>query len=114
MSGFDDPEFVDRWHHMTLEEQLGNIGSDVARVFLWRQRCHKGYEEKAIERSLQLLDCSLSDERWKGPKRREIARVREVLCDQFLRAGLYGGTPESLQRYFDFFALLARRRSGRG
>jgi hypothetical protein len=40
---------------------------------------------------------------------REIARAREVVVDFFAGSNEYGSTAASLQRYFDQFALAARR-----
>jgi hypothetical protein len=40
---------------------------------------------------------------------REIARAREVVVDFFAGSNEYGSTGSSLQKYFDHFALAARR-----
>ena len=40
---------------------------------------------------------------------REIARAREVVVDFFAGANEYSSTGPSLQKYFDHFALAARR-----
>ena len=95
-----------RWYKLSLAEQLGNIGSEVLRV--WRQ---KNKDEKlfwqAVWRALDLFDLTLSDSRWKG-RRYEIARAREVFCDAVYDGKLYKSTFQDLVRYFDHFALAAR------
>lgn len=96
-----------RWQTMTLAEQMGNIGSEVSRAHSWEVRGVPDQREKAFDRLLELLDLTLLDPRWKGPKRREIARAREALCDTFF-GGSMGGSLESWQPYFDAFALYAR------
>lgn len=96
-----------RWQTMTLAEQMGNIGSEVSRARSWEKRGDSSQRERAFERLLELFDLTLSDPRWRGPKRREIARAREALCDTFF-GGSLGGTLESWQPYFDTFALYAR------
>ena len=40
---------------------------------------------------------------------REIARAREVVADFFAGSNEYRSTAESLQKYFDAFAIAARR-----
>jgi hypothetical protein len=40
---------------------------------------------------------------------REIARAREVVVDSLAGSNEYGSTAASLQKYFDQFALAARR-----
>jgi hypothetical protein len=32
MSGFSSPQFLERWHRLSVMEQLGNIGSEMERV----------------------------------------------------------------------------------
>lgn len=94
-----------RWFTLTLAEQLGNAGSEFYRAKSWQQ---KGDTEKfsaAAGRFFELLDLTLSDSRWNGARRREIARVREQATAELLRDNTAG---PSLQKYFDQFALLAR------
>ncbi len=91
---------------MPLAEQLANVGSEVARARRWQdkdaQLC-----EKAFERALELLDLTIGDPRWKG-RRKELTRVREVLCDAMLGGKEYGGDLADLDRYFYVFAVAAR------
>ncbi|MBI2778045.1 MAG: hypothetical protein HYX57_12405 [Chloroflexi bacterium] len=63
----------------------------------------------ALDRALDLLDLTLADPRWAGPRRREIARVREVVCDFLVGDNAYGSTAASLEAYFMAFAFAARR-----
>lgn len=99
-----------RWQGLTLAEQLGNVGSEVGRALRARVR---GREERmwaALERALELLDLTISDPKSAG-RRRELCRVREVVCDFLVGENEYGSTPEALDSYFMRFALVAR--SGR-
>ncbi len=95
-----------RWQTMPLAEQLANVGSDVARAHRWQEKdlylC-----EQAFVRALELLDLTIGDPRWKG-RRKELARVREVLCDAMLGGKEYGSDLGSLERYFYMFAVAAR------
>jgi len=96
-----------QWHELSLVEQLGNIGSEVSRAFHW-----EGKDERlfwgAVERALELFDLTLSDPRWKG-RRWEIARAREVFCDAVYGGKLYKSSLQDLVRYFNHFALAARK-----
>lgn len=96
-----------RWYRFSLAEQLGNIGSEVLRTS--RQ---EGKDEKlfwgAVERALDLFDLTLSDPRWIG-RRREIGRAREVFCDAVYGGKLYKSSFPDLIRYFDQFAMAARK-----
>ncbi len=93
-----------RWFNLSLTEQLGNIGSEFERVIRARQSGDKIREEKALVRFLELIDLTLADNRWAGPRRRELARLREqslaALEDNNLRSGL--------SRYYLNFATVAR------
>jgi len=96
-----------RWQKFSLAEQLGNIGSEVLRASHQENKNEKLFWG-AVERGLELFDLTLDDPRWKG-RRREIARAREVFCDAVYGGKLYKSSLQDLTRYFDIFALAARR-----
>lgn len=52
---------------------------------------------------------TMRDDRWSGPRRREVARAREVVCDHLLGENVYGSTAASLESWFMVYALAARR-----
>ncbi len=93
-----------------MVEQLGNIGSEVSRAIRWTDR-NPDTAQNALYRALDLLDLTLADPRLRdAPVRlREIARAREVVVDFFAGTNEYGSTGPSLQKYFDAFAVAARR-----
>jgi len=106
-------DLSDRWWAMSVAEQLGNIGSEISRAAKWTSR-NPEMARSALHRALDLFDLTLDDPRHRrSPARlREIARAREVVVDLFDGSNQYGSTAESLQRYFDAFAVRhARRRS---
>lgn len=98
-----------RWQTLTLNEQLGNVGSDVGRAIQAKARHDDMRFQGALERALELLDLTLTDDRWRGPRRREISRAREVVCDFLVGDNEYSSTGESLDAYFFAFAMAARR-----
>lgn len=97
----------EKWAKLSLMEQLGNIGSEVGRAASWQGRDTKTFTG-AVERALELFDLTLDDERWIGPRHREIACAREVFCDAFYGGHLYHSSMKDLERYFFPYALLAR------
>jgi len=101
-----------RWWELSLAEQLGNAGSEVSRALKWRDRDAR-LAAGALERALELLDLTLADPRHRRTvhRLREIARAREVLVDFFAGENQYHSDGPSLQRYFDAFAIAARRRA---
>ena len=98
-----------RWRELTLAEQLGNAGADVGRAIRAKAAGDGVRFAGAVERALDLLDLTLADDRWAGPRRREIARAREVVCDLLLGDNVYGSTPESTEAWFMAYAMAARR-----
>ena len=96
-----------KWFQLSLSEQMANIGSEVMRAVKWHQKGEKEHEEKAIERALELFDLTLSDKRWKN-RAKEIARMREVVCDFFYGGNQYRSDSVSLDNYFLHFAIAAR------
>ena len=97
-----------RWRELSLCEQMGNIGSEVSRAISWSERRNVEYSEKAFIRMLELLDLTLADERWRGLRRKEIARVREVICDSFNGGLQFGSSLAAWNNYFLPFAIAAR------
>lgn len=91
------------WQKLTLQEQLGNVGSEVLRTARAKDR---DLFWKAVWRALELFDLTLADFRWRG-RLREVARAREVFCDAVYGGKLYKSDFASLQKYFDQFALAA-------
>lgn len=62
-----------------------------------------------MERALELLDLTISDQRWIQAKRlKEILRTREVLCDWFYGDNEYHSTDKQWQKYFLYFGIAAR------
>lgn len=96
-----------RWQTFSLAEQLGNIGSEVSRAKNWQGKDEKLFWS-AVERASELFDLTLQDPRWRG-RLREIARAREVFADAVTGGKEYKSSLGELARYFDTFALAARR-----
>src|SRR5487761_2339976 len=94
-----------RWWTLTLAEQLGNAGADVGRALRARQEGDQDRFAAALDRALDLLDMTMTDPRWRGHRLREIARMREVVCDFLVGDNIYQSTPESLDAYFLAYAV---------
>ena len=99
---------AERWEAFTLAEQLGNVGTEVARAMRAKASGNEERMSYALDRAHELFDFTLGDVRWRG-RRREIARSREVVCDFLVGDNVYGSTAASLDRYFLAFAAKARR-----
>lgn len=99
-----------RWHSLSLAEQFGNIGSEISRAIRWSTK-NPATAQAALYRGLELFDLMLDDPRHRASvaRLREIARAREVVVDFLAGSNEYGSTGPSLQKYFDHFALAARR-----
>lgn len=98
-----------RWTQMTLIEQLANIGAEVNRAVRARERDNESRFAAALDRALELFDLSLADQRWRGARRREIARSREIFCDYVVGLNEFGSSPQDLDAYYLPFAVAARR-----
>lgn len=100
------------WFDLSLMEQMGNIGTEVGRAARAKEAGKDERAWHALVRALELFDLTIADARWRGPRRREICRAREVVCDFIVGDNKYGESAESLDRYFLPFALAARREAG--
>lgn len=95
---------IERWHKLSLAQQMGNIGSEAQRAFSLQKGGEEKQKEKSIDRFLELIDLSLADKRWQK-RCLEICRVREILCDYFFAKNSFGNSFENLINYFNAFAL---------
>src|SRR3989344_77314 len=96
-----------RWYKMSLMEQLGNIGSEVGRARIYKEKGDDERLQKAVDRALELFDLTLNDSRWRG-RLKEIGRARDVFCDAISGGKEYDSNLTDLERYFMHFALAAR------
>ena len=94
------------WQKYNLYQQLGNIGSEISRALSWEKSRNNENRQKALERTLDLLDLTINDIRWKK-KRKELLRLREVTSDQITN-NIYNINLENLLNYCIDFAVLAR------
>jgi len=99
------------WHQRTIADQLANVGSEVGRIRKWQTR-NPEIAERPFIRALKLLDLTITDPRYSGPRRRELTRVRSFLCDAMDGGKEYQTTLENLDRYFLAFAVAVRCSAG--
>ena len=97
-----------RWFTFTLAEQLGNVGSDYERALRWKASGDSVRFEHAFDRTLELLDLTIADPRWKNHRLRELTRLREVICDELFNEKQELRHPSDLRQYFLCFGILAR------
>jgi len=95
-----------RWRKMTLAEQLANVGAEFERAWSWRMRGQAELSANAADRMLELLALAIDDPRWRGPKLRELARLREALNEEWLSGRQE--LPKDLSNYFMVFTRWAR------
>jgi hypothetical protein len=98
-----------RWLTMTLAEQLGNAGADVGRAIRAKANGDSRRLDAALDRALELLDLTISDPKLSPPRRQEVARAREVVCDYLVGDNVFGSTDANLDAWFTSFAMAARR-----
>ena len=96
-----------RWEKLNLIEQMANIGSEVERTLLWREKGNSQYSQKAFERTLELLDLTIADSRNKK-RLRELTRLRELLVDYFFGENQFSSSDRLWRNYFFAFNYAAR------
>lgn len=116
MSGYMHSELADgRWETMPLAAQMGNIGSEISRVIRWKNKGNLERMNGALDRALELIDLSIgwaqkADNRQSHPGAlRELCRLRETVCDSYCGGNEYSSSDTDMMRYFDAFALEARK-----
>ena len=79
---------VEKWSKLSLTQQLGHVASEIARARYWQEKNEAPNRDKSLERALELIDLTIADIRWKG-RLKEIARLREVVCDWLSQKNYY-------------------------
>ena len=101
---------AERWGQMALVEQMAHVGSEVERAIRAHESGNLARWENALARALELFDLTVTVQRWRGPRRREILRAREEFCRLFFDAEVPPGSARGLRSYFLAFAVAARAR----
>jgi len=98
----------ERWSKFTLFQQMGHIGSEVARARVWQERKDSVSSNRCIERAFELIDLTIADHRWQK-RLKEICRFREVLADQYTASHVYQVSLNELEHYCMDFALATKK-----
>jgi len=85
------------WKVIPFQQQMGHITSEIARARAWEEKGSMDSREQALLRAMDLIDLSLNCAR--GTRCRELARLREVVCDCLIQAGVYHVSLSDLERY---------------
>jgi len=96
-----------RWLQFSFLEQMANIGSEVERTILWKEKENQEYSQKAFERVLELLDLTIADKK-NMPRLKELTRLREALADFFFFDNEFSSSDKLWRSYFYPFNWAAR------
>ncbi len=102
-------DIKNRWHQLSLVEQMANIGAEVGRAINWRKKGEEKMWKNAFYRALELIDFTIDDQKNKNSLK-EILRVRELLVDYFFGDNIYHSTDRDWEKYFYPFTLAASHR----
>ena len=89
---------ISKWLNLSKTQQIGNIGSEIARAAYWESKNDKTNRNHSLERSLELLDLTLNDQRWKAGLK-EIARFREVVGAKYCNNNFFSITLKELEEF---------------
>lgn len=97
-----------RWFKFSLIEQMANIGAEIGRAINWKNKANMEYGRLAFERSLELLWLTIEDKKNRGPKLKELCRLKEVLGDYFIGENQYKSSDKLWEKYFYPFNYAAK------
>ncbi len=92
-----------RWKKFPLKTQMGHITAEIVRAKVWEEKNDLRSREQALERALELVDLTLDC--YCRSRRRELARLREVIAHCLVRSEVYDITLEDVQRYGLLFVM---------
>ncbi len=85
------------WKRLPFAQQIGHIASEIARARVWEEKGSPDSREQALLRALDLIDLSIACAQ--GNRFRELARLRELVSDCLIRAGVYQVSLADLEHY---------------
>ena len=88
--------------------QMANIGSEIERTILWKDKNREDYSGQAFMRAVELLDLTIADGKNRD-RLRELTRLREMLADFFVFDNRYRSSAQAWKNYFAPFFFAARR-----
>lgn len=96
-----------RWFTLSLAEQLGNIGSEYYRATKAKAMNNENRYNSACDRTMELSELTLNDKRWYHTAAfKEVCRMNEQIAWSLYDQKI---PDPGLQKYFDGFAILARK-----
>ncbi len=98
----------ERWFKFSLCQQMGHIGSEIARARIWEDKNDLKSRNQALERAFELIDITKDDVRL-YKRRRELCYLRELLGDKYIDAAVYNTSLKDLEKYCLDFALVANK-----
>ena len=98
----------ERWFKFSLCEQMGHIGSEIARARIWQDKNDVISRNRALERAFDLIDLTKDDVRL-YKRRKELCYLRELLADKYIDSAVYDVSWEDLEKYCLDFALVANK-----
>ncbi|MFA6525828.1 MAG: hypothetical protein WCT26_00230 [Candidatus Buchananbacteria bacterium] len=97
----------EKWHQMTLPQQLGNLLAEISRAANWEKTNKLENRNNCLERALELIDLTLTDSRNFG-RSRELGILREAIADCYVDSNYFSVSLKAIQNYLLPFAILAR------
>ena len=98
----EDIELRKKWFGMTIQDQIGNIGSEVNRAIRWEKKGDLKRAQDFCKKAKELLQITMED-----PKNRhrigELFNAMSELEDRFFGDNIYQTTDEMLRKYYDVF-----------
>jgi len=99
----------DVWLTRSPAFQFGNIGAEANRFLKWLNGGDLEQADESLIRLLELIDFSAYGENNSKAKRRELLRLREIICALRYDYPDYQVSSKQILDYFIPFAIMARR-----
>ena len=98
----DDTDLRKKWYQMSVEKQIGNIGSEVNRAIQWQNKGNTDRARNFCNKAKELLQLSMEDPKNRH-RRGEFFNGIVELEDRFFGENQYNTTDEMLKKYYDAF-----------
>ena len=98
----ENKELREIWLKMPANTQISNIGSEVYRAIMWKNRGNKDRQIGFCKKAIELLELSIEDPK-NYRRKEEFHYWIEELTDYFIGDNTLGTTDEDLREKYDAF-----------
>lgn len=98
------------WNRLSFEQQMGNLGSEIARASTWNDQKDTELKRSCLGRALHLLSLTINAQKSFPARLKELTYLQEILGDEYAGTHIYQTALTALNEYCTQFYLAQQLR----